>query len=183
MRQYIGVDPSVRHTGIIILDDNAKVLRTAEIQTGDMPLLDALGHIRKEFRSWTQNNVNSEQDIFAIEKMMPTARSGPSLFVVQMLLLGLLEELYGQDTPKLVHPLPVQLKSYLKKVGGEVPPNKTAIVNLYKKETGNTQRVSSHIADAYFLARMARDVVAGRYAYQLSVKELPLTSWRPISGK
>lgn len=173
---FIGIDPSQRHTGICVLSKSLEVVSLSEIKTGDMPVLESIVYIRNEMRKVCKVYPTA---VYSMEKMMPQATNGALLYCVQMAIL----EVLGDSTSKqLVHPLPIQLKSYMKKLLGQVPPNKTAIVEGFKAATLYKGRVSSHCADGYFLARMAEEVVNKRFKYNLSKVELPLMTWGVIDG-
>jgi Holliday junction resolvasome RuvABC endonuclease subunit len=174
----IGIDPSQRHTGICVLSDTDPMLiaETREIKTEELPILDSVRKIRVEIGELFGQYPDA---VYSMEKMMPTATAGALLFYVQM---AILEELESRTSKKLIHPLPVQLRSYVRRVTGILPQNKTQTVELAKRASGYTKRMSSHIADAYFLARMGKAVVDGMYEYKLSRGELPLLSWEVLGG-
>lgn len=173
----IGIDPSQRHTGVCILGEDLKISKAYDIKTGDLSILDSVNHLRLGLRDLFKEHPTAT---YSVEKMMPSARSGALLFYVQM---ALLEELVlSNPAPKLVHPLPIQLKSFMIKKFGFDPGTKTAIVEAAKKHTGYVGRMSSHMADAYFLARMADAVINHRYSYPLSKVELQLFTWKVING-
>jgi len=173
----IGIDPSQRHTGVCILGGQQKIDKAFDIKTDGLSILDSVKRLRGELR---QLFLQYPTATYSVEKMMPSARSGALLFYVQM---ALLEELVSVNaTPALAHPLPIQLKSFMIKRFGFDPSTKTAIVEEAKKHSGYSGRMSSHMADAYFLARMADEVINHRYSYPLSKVELQLFTWKVING-
>lgn len=174
---FVGIDPSQRHTGVCVLDSKLQVVEKYDIVTGEMTILDSAKHLRAEVSKLFKKYPHA---IYGIEKMMPSARCGALLFYMQMVVL---EELERDTTRLLVHLLPIQLKSYMQRKHGFTPNNKTAIVNSAKALSGVKGRMSSHQADAYFLARACEDVAAGRYEYALSKVELKLFSWSVLNGR
>lgn len=176
MYHIIGIDPSQRHTGVCILNSKLDVVEIFDVVTGQEPILESGMMIREQMEVLFKGYPDA---IYSMEKMMPGATCGPLLFYVQMIIL---ESMARCTTKKLVHPLPIQLKSYMKKLLGAVPSNKTEIVQGFKKLTSFKGRASSHCADAYFLARMGDEVAAKRYSYRLSEKELPIMSWGVLNG-
>lgn len=175
--EFIGIDPSQRHTGICVMGPDLKIKDSYDITTEGLAILESGFKVRVELGQLFGKYPDA---VYSVEKMMPAAGSGALLFYFQMILL---EELATRTTRKLVHPLPIQLKSFMKMLTGTVPTNKTEIVKRAKELSGYTKRMSSHIADAYFLARAAKMAVEGRYEYNLSRLELPLFSWEVIGGK
>lgn len=177
MNYIVGIDPSQRHTGVCILDQHLKVLEVFDIVTGATPILESGIMIRDQIGILFKKYPDA---LYCMEKMMPGATCGPLLFYVQMIIL---ESMAEHTSKRLVHPLPVQLRSYMKKLLGKVPENKTATVQGFRELTSFKGRVSSHCADAYFAARMGDEVVNNRYSYRLSEKELPIMSWGVINGE
>lgn len=175
--RIVGIDPSQRHTGICVLGEGLEIQASFDIKTEGLTILDSGVFLRSELAKLFARYPDA---LFSVEKMMPTARSGALLFYVQMLLME--ELLKVSSTPRLVHPLPIQLKSYMQKEFKFVPKNKVDIVNAAKYHSGYVGRMSSHMADAYFLGRLAHSVVTGGFKYALSAKELPLSNWKIING-
>lgn len=175
----IGIDPSQRHTGVCVVRRNnpTVIAESYDIETGKLSILDSGLLIRGELRRLFSRYPNAT---YAVEKSMPGARCGALLFYVQMILL---EELSAGTDRKLVHILPVQLKSFMKSKVGVVPSNKTEIVRYARELSKFKGRMSSHIADAYFLALAAGDVRDGLYSYNISRGELPIISWRVLGGR
>lgn len=172
----IGIDPSQRNTGVCILNPDRTVKEVYTLKTEALPLLESGEVMRAGFVTLFTLYPDA---LYAVEKMIPRAFSGAALFYVQMIML---EEMARLTTKRLVHPLPVQLRSFMKSVTGSVPANKTETVAKFKALTSFQGRASSHVADAYFLALLGAAVLDGRYKYRLSEDELPLTSWRAING-
>jgi hypothetical protein len=90
----------------------------------------------------------------------------------------MLELLHDMIQPTTwVMPLPKQLKSYLTKMHGIDTANKSSIVKHFKLTEGHPGRISSHLVEAYYLTRLAQDVLRGTWRYNLPSKELA-----PIPG-
>lgn len=158
-----------------MVDVRGIVVASSELKTEEgSPILEAGLEIREKFEGYLKSFHGSEF-LFCMERMMPQARSGGALFYVQMLLLEVMKDLPGLG--RTVMPFPIQLRSYLIKRWGIQPRTKTDVVNGYLKLTQSRARVSSHVAEAYFLAHLGLDVVAGKYELNLPKKEMKLTSW------
>lgn len=80
--------------------------------------------------------------------------------------------------------MPIQLHSYIQKKFGISTKTKSSIVKGFKDliKADPRLRVSQHCADAYFLARLAKDVIEGNWRYNLPSKESPLVPWKIING-
>lgn len=174
---FIGIDPSQRHTGVCVLSPDLKIAEAYDIAVPELPVLESGVVIRKAVGELFDKYPDAT---YTMEKMMPAARNGALLYYVQMLIL---EELAARTSKRLAHPLPVQLKSFIRDTTGKMPVNKTDIVNSAKSASGYQRRMSSHMADAYFLARLGEMVSKGLYRYTLSKVELPLFSWGVIGGR
>jgi hypothetical protein len=147
-----------------------------EITTEDLPILESGLKIKERVATVFKRYPAAT---YCIEKMIAGATTSPLLFYVQM---AILEEWNRYTEKRLIHPLPIQLKSYIKSITGETPKNKTAIVEAARTLSGYRRRMSSHIADAYFLALLGRDVLAGKHSYKRSINELPLFFGDVLSG-
>lgn len=173
----LGIDPSLRHTGVTLLSGDSLVVFTGEVKTTDAAILTSTRALRRDLQkvfSEVKKLAPGGLD-FSMEQMMPTASSGALLFHVQMLILESIEDTFGRVM--IHHPLPVQLKSYIKKVSKGPIESKTDIVNSFRELSGVQGRVSSHIADAYFLARLGQDVSRGRFAFKPPSKGYKLMDW------
>jgi len=172
----VGLDPSQRHTGVCVINPELKIIEAYDIKTDGMNILEAGLYIRAQLGILMDKYPRA---LYSVEKMMPNARNGALLFYVQMILL---EEMEKRTTKRLCHLLPIQLKSFMKKLTGKVPDSKSEIVNAAKVLTSFRGRMSSHMADAYFLARAGDQVLSGQYEYNLSEVELPLYNWEILGG-
>lgn len=177
LQMIIGIDPSQRHTGVCILDKDLSIVQAYDIVTGSVPLLES-GIIVREMLGVLFDQYPTAT--YSVEKMMPSARNGHHLFYIQMVLL---EELAQRTNKRLIHPLPIQLKSFMKSLLGTVPETKTDIVKAAKQLTSFPGKMTSHVADAYFLARLGDRVLNNNYKYNVSRIELPIISWEVIGGR
>lgn len=168
--KFIGIDPSQRGTGFCILNAAGEYEDSHTIETTGLTIIPSLAKIRQQISDLVAVNRDA---CYGMERMLPTARNGALLFTVQVCILEILNTLSNQN---LAMPLPIQLRSYMVKRAGFVPTNKSATVLAFREATGQ-KAVSSHEADAYFLARLARDVSLGKFSYAAPSVELPLLPW------
>lgn len=173
----VGIDPAQRNVGLCFRDKGVQpvfriIQPDSDILASGLEIRETLQEFFKQFRPTT----------FVIEKQMPNAtRTGPLLFYIQMMVLEAIR-LYNPD-PQLVWPLPVQLRSYLHhKVGADIK-SKGSVVAHFKKTEAFEGRISSHCVEAFYLTRLAEEVLAKTWVYNLSEKELPIVSWKVINGK
>lgn len=173
----IGIDPSLRGTGVAVLNfEDGRVLDLQEYRPPFNPVLEAVTWTRSQCWRLFALHPNA---VFCMERMIPT-RSGNILFYVQMRIMEtIIEHNQRVNGPWLMHPLPIQLKSYLRKYGVTDIKRKTPIVAAAKKEVLPTwhRQITSNTADAYFLARLAIDCIRGSWGYNLPQKEIKLVSW------
>ena len=143
-------------------------------------LLTSLNWIEDELTSFIEKHRDANTVICLERQLSVGGQSSSLMFSVQMSVLRALQDM--RLTDKVVMPLPTQLKSYIKKVHGVDPKSKSVIVSRMKELTGIQGRVSSHKADAYFLARAARDVMLGRWQYKIPSKEIQLFPGEILNG-
>lgn len=182
--KYIGIDPSLRHTGLCLLEYDGKKFKyyTSEVETSE-DILTSAKKLRAEVRLWLRGTSEVDEVIFGMEKMPASTITSPLLFYVQMILMEEVEDRFLNKEPQMIHPLPVQLKAYLRDMWGvDLSKGKTGIVQRFKTLTGFAKRISQHRVEAYFLAHMARHVSIGEFQLKLSERELPLTPWRMMGG-
>lgn len=175
---FLGVDPSQRHTGLCLR--GAGLLAFDEIKTEGMDMLSSARYIRQRFIAFVRQH-NAENATYAIEKQLSVGGQSSSLqFFVQMNVLEAVR--YLNPEPTLVFPLPIQLQSYVKKVQN-VPSHKgREYVAFCKKQIGHPGRLSEHCVDAYYLTRLAEDVMARRWWYKLPESEAAVIPWRIENG-
>lgn len=174
----IGIDPSLRRTGIAVLNSSGEIQDMMELRPPHESVLDAAAWTMKASR---QIFTKYHDSVYCMERMI-TARSGNLLFYVHMRIAEAMDEVnLREGGPWLMNPLPIQLKSYLRKYGVTDISKKTPIVAAVKRELNGVidpQKVTSNTADAYFLARLALDCIKGDWGYNLPKKEIKLVSWR-----
>lgn len=108
------------------------------------------------------------------------AEASAMQFAAQMMLLDFILDIV--EPTNILMPLPTQLKSYIKKVHHGDTSNKTGIVRTYTDSHAHKGRISSHCVEAYYLCRLARDVLDGRWRYNLPSKETALIPGTIING-
>lgn len=174
---FCGIDPSQRNVGLCFRKSGAQSW-FHQIQ----PETDILSSGREIQQKLLQYFRLYQPTVFALEKQMPNATiTGPLLFYIQMVVLGTIHE-YTKE-PKLVWPLPIQLRSYLKKRVGADISSKGTVVAHFKETENYPLRISSHCVEAFYLTRLAEDVLAGVWNYKLSEKELKIVDWKVINGE
>lgn len=174
----IGIDPSLRHTGLCFLSEGAEPF-FMEIKTTSPDILSAARELKLELLKVLSGPQMDSPIIFGIEKMLMSGWSSNTLFYVQMVVLREIQRYF--HGPFTCMPLPVQLKAYMRDVHNVSIKDKTSIVRSFKEQTG-IKGMSSHCAEAYYLARLAKDVYEGRWSYKLS-KDLPIIPWEVSGGK
>lgn len=174
---YLGIDPSLRHTGLAVTDVNGKPLSFHEIKTGDLPWLESIQKLRKEFREYLTKFPKGSV-IYSPEKQLSVgAGSSSLLFAVQIVIL---EEIALREDNKplgFTFPLPIQIQSYAKKVMLlPIKPN-SATVSTAKVKYGLKGRISIHKIDALIAAKLSRDVYNGEWSYNAPSREPQITPW------
>lgn len=185
--KVVGIDPSQRHTGLALLDEQVEggAPLFFEIETRGTDLLTSVQRIRREFASFVSEHIEKDNVAFSMEKMVASGFSSQLLFYVQMALFEEIQKCYPKSEPILINPLPVQLKSYMRRRFQINPEKKSTIVNGFKEKcpvASKFGRVSSHLVEAYFLARMGIEVLEHRWEYTRPQRELPLVPWEVNYG-
>lgn len=181
--KILGIDPSERHTGLALLEKGRRPI-FAEITTGTLCTIEAISLIRTDLsRFWTENIDVEDELCLSVEKQLPVGgQSSALLFYVYMTVLEVAYTV-GSGNFHFVSPLPNQLKAYIRDVHGiDAHGHKSSIVQGWQKKYNYQKRISSHRVEAWFLARLARDVLEGRWTYKLPSKEAPLVPWRTTNG-
>lgn len=175
----LGIDPSQRHTGLCLLRETGPTFH--EIQTEGLDVLSSAKKVKQELHDWLYQNCDPEHiEAFAPEKQLSVGGQSSSLmFFMQM---AILEEIGNiRQNPCLIMPLPIQLQSYVKKKY-HAPVSGRDYVDFFKKSTGYRGRISIHCVDAYYLAKLAQDVLGGSWRYKKPSKEADLTPWEITNG-
>lgn len=177
---FIGIDPSQRHTGLCILRDSGPSF--FEIQPTQDNILESMDYLADEFSSWLAQNCGSDDQICIERQLSMGGQSSSLMFLVQMVVLSCIKRHAPLEEMRLVMPLPIQLKSYITKMHGIDTKNKSNIVAGFKKQLGWTKRISSHRVEAYYLAKLAEDVLLGRWQYKIPSRETNLFEGTILNG-
>lgn len=174
----IGIDPSQRHTGLCLLTKAGPVFH--EIKTEDADVLTSAAILRKGLREFISGN-NAATAAFALEKQLSVGGQSSSLqFHFQMMVLEVIKQ--ASSNPTLIMPMPIQLQSYVRKQHGCTNPKGRTLVQHFQRTTGHNRRISEHCVDAFYLAKLGQDVLAGVWRYKLPEREAPLIPWRIRNG-
>jgi len=176
----LGIDPAQRHTGMCLLKTDSTYL-FHEIKTTE-DVLSSTRQIKKEMVEWTRDNCSSPESLtYSLERQLSVGGYTSALqYHFQVTVLEGIAYLSG-NYARLVFPLPIQLKSYIKKLGGDIKSPST-IVRSFKKLTGYKGRISQHCVDGYYLARLAEDVILGKFQYKLPSKDYKIVPWEIMHG-
>jgi len=177
---YIGIDPSQRHTGLCILRDSGPSF--FEIQPDQPDILECMDYLATEFRSWLRQNYHIGDQICIERQLSMGGQMSSLMFLVQMVVLNCIKRHAPLQEMRLVMPLPIQLKSYMTKMHGIESKKKSSIVAGFKKQQNWQQRISSHKVEAFYLAKLAEDVLLGRWQYKLPSRETNLFEGTIING-
>lgn len=188
MSVIIGVDPSQRHTGLVALSTVVgSTPRFSEIQPKDSILASGL-QIKAEFIAWVRLmkvTFPGEDLIFSIEKQLPVGGQTSALqFYIQLCVLeGIGQFINTEKRQEVVMPLPVQLRSYMRKRHNVDITSASSGVASFKDQYKNEPwmvgltRISQHKVDAFYLAKLAEDVMAGYWKYKLPSRDLRVVPW------
>jgi hypothetical protein len=177
---YLGIDPSQRHTGLAIQSKGSEPL-FFEVQTGTDDLLTSMRRTRDDLMVILDRHCPSGGTIYSIERQLTQGHSSAALAAVFMAILDAIHE-WDPEPRAILMPLPVQLISYLKRQHGVDTTSASTIVQHFKQTRGYKGTISQHKVDAYYLGRLAADVMTGRWRYNLPTKERPLVPWRITNG-
>lgn len=176
----LGIDPSQRHTGLALKKGGSLVFY--EIKTKQPDLLSSVLQLKTDLYKFIDQNAPGDEELFiSMEKQVASGQSSQLLFYVQM---AIFEVLKAVRVERMVNPLPIQLKAYMRKAEGVNTLSKTDIVESFRERYGKkwgVGRISSHCVEAFYLIRMAEEVLAGTWTYALTKREVALTPW-PIMG-
>lgn len=157
---FIGIDPSLSRTGIVVLNEKAKLLHASALSVGEAArpaqrlrlLQSALGTVLDSLDT-TSNVINGDRRV-CIEGPNLNAPNPATLFalgecvgVIKASLRGL-----GDHEPVIV--APVQLKKFATNKTGQNA-DKAAVLHAVKTTWDQDFGDEDDIADAYVLARIA----------------------------
>lgn len=179
----IGCDPSIRHTGLCFLR-GAEAPVYHEIQTGKLDVTEANRELRLQMEGFLQDYTDTAKDfelVLGIERQMAQAAVNGWLMMVSM--VAVCEAVQDRfPEVRLVAPYPNQLKAYISGRYRVKTGTKTQIRNGHRKLNGG-KLVSSHKAEAWFLAKMAGDVLAGNWSYNQSPTKPDVFPWPIMRGE
>lgn len=179
----LGIDPSLRHTGLCLLSEGTIHFIFREIKSTQPSMLLAVQEIRRGVRQFLLDHDALGCRCFSIEKQLSVGgHTSSTQFYVQMAVLETVRVLLAGDEPVLIMPMPVQLRSYVQKVEKAPAYGGRSYVDFFREKYNHPQRISEHCVDAFFLAKLALDVTSKRWYYKLPEKEAPLHPWRTHNG-
>jgi len=177
---FIGIDPSQRHTGLCLLEEAGPSFW--EISPKHDNVLDCLDQTTDELASWLARNSGKDTLICIERQMSKGGQMAPLMYCVQMVVISTIKRHRPLMDLELVLPLPIQLKSYMTKIHGLDISSKSTIVAGFREKLSWEPRISSHKVDAYYLAQLAKDVFLGSWQYKLPSKEAKLFAGTVING-
>jgi crossover junction endodeoxyribonuclease RuvC len=149
MGYYIGIDPSLTATGIIILDEAGNI--EAQKLTSNNPKLPTISRVRQildEIKEAISNNTNITS--IGIEGFSFGSK-GKSLFEIAYLGYRIREELQNFN---LIDIAPTELKKYATGKGNS--PKDIVMLNVYKR--WGMEFHNNNLADAYVLAKICQEM-------------------------
>lgn len=179
--RILGIDPSQRHTGLALYTGGSVVFR--EIKPIEVDVLSSVLRLKESLRTYLKEIPQVQELVVSMEKQVLSGHSSTLLFYVEMAVAEVLHEV---GVRKMVSPLPIQLKSFMKKVEGVGIASKTEIVASFRARYGEeygVSRISSHCVEAFYLVKLAKAVLEGSWGYKLPASEVPLYPWSVIGGK
>lgn len=146
---FVGIDPSLSGSGIVVIDHNYKIVTTLKLSTPTVGV-ERLYHLELKFLEFI-SDLHDTINLVCIEG--PAFREGGRLFNLGewMGVFSLL--LYKKSIPTIIA-TPLQLKKYVSGVGKNQ--GKSVVMLDVFKNFGEEIR-DNDIADAYVLARICRD--------------------------
>ncbi len=199
---YIGVDPSLRHTGLCLIR-GAEDPVFSQIDTKKLDLTSSIQQIQMDLTFFLDEELGyptKEQQIYwCIEKQIPVGASMSSMmYTIQAVILSTIYDWYRNNWPKkyldagiegrdlkFIMPAPSQLRKYLRDVH-EAPVKKAKDTKaFFIEQTGYKGVISEHKIDAYYMAKLGQDVIAGNFSYPMNVgkkKTTPLLPWAILNG-
>jgi len=184
--RILGIDPAKNHTGLALLDQSGRFLKFEQFNgKGEPDILAATKLVAQSFAAYLRKVAPAGRTLYCMEKQLSVGGQMSALqFYVQM---RLLEEIDFHDARAcLVFPLPVQLKSYMRRRYGVlntgVASERVQAVRKRVSPDPPVGRISQHKADGWFAARLGWEVVKGTWSYKPPSKEQKLTNLRILYG-
>lgn len=170
--RVVGIDPAIRHSGLCFFKPGAEPqFRQVNTDT-NQDMVTSVDEVEAEFtKLFTQ--MAGKVDVFAMERQLSVgAQSSAMQYLAQVTIMRLAWNILK---PKhVVLPLPGQIISYARQVLGFSTGSASQIVRSFKEFTGHEGRISQHCVDGWLAARLALDVLAGKWEYKLPSKEVQL---------
>jgi len=183
MTKILGIDPGSRNVGLCLETEAGPLF--FDLKTRSENVLGCLMEVKVEVQKFLRAEMKEKVLVLAMEKQLSVGGSNSALmFAAQAAAAGALAEMELQGElviECMVSPLPVQLRSYAKRVLGYDISTGRATVASFKDKSGFKGLISQHCVDAYLLVRAAQDVLEGRWAYKLPTKEQVLFPWRILN--
>lgn len=174
MLKAVGTDPAMRHTGLSLLAKGEPQFRQFNSPT-NQNIVDT----KRQLEAWcdkTFTPLRKKIPIFAMERQISAGAESSALqYLAQTIVLDAALSIIEPEY--IVMPLPIQLKSYARKQLGFTVTSPGQIVRSFKELTGYQGRISQHCVDGWLVARLAQDVVDGKWEYKLPSKDV-----QPFSG-
>lgn len=171
MSAVLGLDPGQRHVGLCLLPLGGGPPLFNEVTTDKADIYTSGVIIDTGLRQWFSSL--PRPDLVSIERQGSAGASSQLMFLMMYIALRVVYETWpGID---ITSPLPNQLKSYARHKYNIMDLSKSGLVKGYKSINKTAARISSHKVDAWFLARLGQDVLAGTWKYKQPANELPLT--------
>jgi len=166
----LGIDPSQRHTGLAFLEPGGQPV-LHHFNYPEISVLEAGVKLKQDLVSVL--HAYTPFDVICVEKQLSVGGQMSSLmFYMQMMVLEALSKVAASAPGmKMVMPLPVQLKSYMKHHLEFDIAKKSTIVASYKKKYQYSKRISSHEVDAHCLAMFGISVLLGTWGYKKPSRE------------
>lgn len=179
----LGIDSSKNNTGLVVLGRDGQILDCETVTVApNQSLIDCKNHmvtaVIDKFKKW------GDVGWVGIETEALRTITGPMLMFVR---LSLMEAIYDEavrtNRPlSFTTPLAIQVRSYMKKKTGIMPSNKSDTVALFRSLTGVAKRVSSHIADAYFIAMLTKEILEGTWKITPQRDTMTFHSYPTVCG-
>jgi len=177
--RIVGIDPAIRHTGLCRMDSETLEvpLLFREIKPKCYDILSSCWQLRdgiiKLFYEW---EIVASETLFVIERQGVGKFSKNEQYHAQFMVFEAINfiNINYVKPPSVILPYPSQLKHYMKSISVNVESKKTITQDI-KGFIGNTDKVfSSHMAEAYCLARMGRAIFNGKWMVIRPPKEMPV---------
>jgi hypothetical protein len=153
-------------------------------------VVDALFEIRSGLVAWLRDlGLDKVPVVWAVERQM--SQADVNGWLMMLAYCAVCEVIAAETVGEIlmVAPYPNQLKAYIRRRWNVGTGSKTQIRLGQRRallERGcepQAKLVSSHKAEAWFLAQMARDVLAGRWFYEQAAAKVRVFPWPIIRGE